>query len=121
MKVFQYSACSTCRKALKWLDAHNVAYESIPIVEKPPSVAELSRVLSLSGVEVKKLFNTSGEVYRTLKYAERLKTMSTDEALAALAANGKLIKRPLVVANDFALVGFDEAQYAQRFSTARKK
>jgi arsenate reductase (glutaredoxin) len=115
MKVFHYKACSTCRKAIKWLDQHEVRYEAVPIVESPPSVAELEQVLKATGVEVKKLFNTSGEVYRAEGYSERLKTMSTAQALQALAANGKLIKRPLVVDKSFALVGFDEAAYRDRF------
>ena len=113
MKVFQYKACSTCRKAIKWLNDHEVGFEAIAIVDTPPSVAELERVLKLTGVEVKKLFNTSGEVYRAQGYSERLKTMSTAEALKALAGNGKLIKRPLVLANGFAIVGFDEAAYTK--------
>jgi arsenate reductase (glutaredoxin) len=115
MKVFQYRGCSTCRKALKWLDEHQIGYESVAITEAPPSVAELTRVLKLTGVEVKKLFNTSGEVYRSEGYNERLKTMSTADALAALAANGKLIKRPLILDAKFALVGFSEAAYCERF------
>lgn len=116
MKVFQYRACSTCRKAIKWLDEHQVSYEAIPIVETPPTIAELQKVLELSGLEVKKLFNTSGEVYRAEGFSERLKTMSTHDALAALAANGKLVKRPLLLDSKFAIVGFDAAQYAKRFA-----
>ena len=119
MKVFQYRACSTCRKAVKWLDEHQVSYQAVPIVEAPPSVAELQKVLELTGLEVKKLFNTSGEVYRADGYSERLKTMSTAQALAALATNGKLVKRPLVLDDTFAIVGFSEAQYTKYLSSAR--
>lgn len=100
------------------MDDHKVAYQSVPIVDTPPTVAELRRVLTLTGVEVKRLFNTSGEVYRAQGYAERLKTMSTDDALEALANNGKLIKRPLLVATTFALIGFDESAYAERLASS---
>ncbi len=115
MKVFQYPRCSTCRKALKWLDSHSVSYESIDIVQRPPSLAQLKQALSLSGLPVNKLFNTSGQSYRDGGFKERLQNMTQQQALAALAADGKLIKRPLVLAEDFALVGFKEADYAERF------
>lgn len=109
--VYHYPRCSTCRKALKWLEANGVEFTARDIVEQPPSVATLRSVLSKGGLEVKKLFNTSGEVYRQEGYKERLTTMTEAEALAALAANGKLVKRPLVVGDDFALVGFDAVRY----------
>lgn len=114
MKVYQYPKCSTCRKALAWLKSNGVAFEAIDIVTAPPSVATLQRVLAKSGLPVKKLFNTSGEVYRQEGYKERLEKMTEAEALAALAANGKLIKRPLLLDTNFALVGFDEAAYASK-------
>lgn len=75
-------------------------------------------MLKLTGVEVKRLFNTSGEVYRAEGYSERLKTMSTDEALEALANNGKLIKRPLILDSKFALIGFNEGAYEQHFANS---
>lgn len=109
--VYHYPRCSTCRKALKWLSANGVEFTPRDIATQPPSVATLRSVLSKSGLEVKKLFNTSGEVYRQEGYKERLTTMTEAEALAALAANGKLIKRPLVVGDGFALVGFDAERY----------
>lgn len=114
LKVYQYPKCSTCRKALAWLKSNGVAFESIDIVSAPPSVETLRRVLTTSGLTVKKLFNTSGEVYRQGGYKERLEKMGDAEALAALAANGKLIKRPLVLDTNLALVGFDEAAYASK-------
>ena len=112
--VYHYPACSTCKKALKWLDAHEVAHERVHIVDAPPTVARLHQVLRLSGLPVGKLFNTSGASYRDGGFKSRLATMSEDEALAALAADGKLIKRPLVIGDGLALVGFREADYAAR-------
>ncbi|MFO7177324.1 MAG: arsenate reductase family protein [Pseudomonadota bacterium] len=117
LKVYQYSKCSTCRKALAFLDAHGVEHERIDIVTKPPSKAELRKVLTLSGLPVKKLFNTSGQSYRDGRFGERLGSMSENEALDALARDGKLVKRPLVLGDDFALVGFDESAYRERFGS----
>lgn len=114
-KVYVYDRCSTCRKALRWLDAHDVAYEKVPIVDRPPSAATLERLWKRSGLPLKRFFNTSGQSYRAGGFRDRLPTMSDAEALAALAADGKLIKRPLVDGGDFVLVGFDEAAYAEAF------
>jgi arsenate reductase len=116
MKVYQYAKCSTCRKALAFLAKHDVKYDSIDIVTKPPTKAELARALKLSGLPLKKLFNTSGESYRAGRFGERLATMSEAEALDALAHDGKLVKRPLVLGDGFALVGFDEGAYRERFA-----
>jgi arsenate reductase len=115
IKVYQYSKCSTCRKALAFLGKHGVAHESVDIVTHPPKKAELERALSVGGLPLKKLFNTSGESYRAGRFGERLATMSEAEALAALAADGKLVKRPFILGDDFVLVGFDEAAYRERF------
>ena len=114
LRVYQYAKCSTCRKALALLRVNGTPFTSIDIVETPPDVETLRRVLVQSGLPVKKLFNTSGEVYRSEGYGERLATMSEKEALHALASNGKLVKRPLLVGDAFALVGFDEASYAAK-------
>lgn len=115
VQVYAYSGCSTCKKALKWLESHDVEVEVLPIVEAPPTAEQLARIRSLAGVDVKKLFNTSGQSYRQGGWKDRLPSLSEEEALQALAANGMLIKRPLVVGADFALVGFREADYAARF------
>lgn len=113
--VYHYPACSTCRKALAWFAVHGVPHEKTDIVKHPPSVAELQRILEKSGLSVKKLFNTSGEVYRQQGYKDKLASMSVEEALEALSAQGKLIKRPIVIDEDGAIVGFDEAAYAARW------
>jgi arsenate reductase len=114
-KVYQYSKCSTCRKALAFLARHGVEYEALDIVSQPPSKKALKEARSLSGLPLKKLFNTSGQSYRDGNFGERLKTMSETEALDALAADGKLVKRPLVLGDGYALVGFDAGEYARRF------
>jgi arsenate reductase (glutaredoxin) len=115
LKVYHYAKCSTCRKALAFLAKHDVAFEAVDIVNQPPSKQELKWVLRQSGLPLKKLFNTSGQSYRDGGFGERLATLSEAEALSALASDGKLIKRPLVLGKDYALVGFDEAAYRERF------
>jgi arsenate reductase len=96
---------------LKFLDNSKVTYEKVPIVETPPTKAELKKMLALQGGNLKKLFNTSGEVYRAMKIGERLPSMSESEALDLLASNGKLIKRPFALAGDKGLVGFNEDEW----------
>ena len=113
--VWQYPKCSTCRNALKWLAAKGVAFQSIDLVAAPPSASKLRDLWKRSGLPLAKFFNTSGESYRAGGFKEKLKTMSDAEALAALAADGKLIKRPLVDAGKTVLVGFDEEAYRTQF------
>jgi arsenate reductase (glutaredoxin) len=113
MTIFQYPKCSTCKKALAWLKAKQLDHESIDIVKTPPSRAVLEQAAKLGKLDVKKLFNTSGESYRNGNFKERLATMSDAEAFAALAADGKLIKRPLLIAKGVALVGFKEEEWAR--------
>jgi arsenate reductase len=115
LTFYHYDRCSTCKKALKFLEAHGVDARRVDIVQEPPASKVLAKVLELSALPVSKLFNTSGELYRAGNYKERLATMSDKEALAELAAHGKLIKRPLLIGDDFALVGFREAEYEKAF------
>jgi arsenate reductase len=117
--VWQYPKCSTCRKALKWMDAHGVKAEQPDITKTPPSASKLRELWKRSGLPIARFFNTSGESYRSGGFKERLKSMSESEALAALAADGKLIKRPLVDTGSAVLVGFDEDAYAATFSRRR--
>jgi arsenate reductase len=114
-KVFQYPKCSTCRKALAFLEKQGAEFDSIDIVTNPPSKKVLRDALALSALPLQKFFNTAGQSYRDGKFGERLKSMSESEALEALAADGKLIKRPLVLGDGYVLVGFDEAAYKKRF------
>jgi len=115
VKVYAYAKCSTCRKALAFLKERSVVVDTVDIVSAPPSKTELQRIQKLAGVPLKKLFNTSGESYREGRFGERLATMTDAQAFDALSRDGKLIKRPLLVASEFALVGFDEQAYEQRF------
>ena len=113
MLIFwSYEKCSTCRKAKKWLDEHGVEYKTKSIVDDPPSRSTLSKVLSQSGIEERKLFNTSGQSYRNGGFKDKLPSMTKAEKLTALAADGKLIKRPILFGDGAALVGFAEPAYA---------
>jgi arsenate reductase len=110
----EYAGCSTCRKAKQWLDQHEVDYQSVPIVEKPPSVVELTRLVKQSGLPLQKWFNTSGQSYRALIARigkDGLAKLDDAAKLKLLAADGKMIKRPVLVTHDKVLVGFDEASY----------
>ena len=115
LTVYHYAKCSTCRKARAFLDELGVEYDAIDIVTRPPSRQQLKEAMKRTGLPIKKLFNTSGQSYREGKFGERLNGMSESEALAALVADGKLVKRPLVLGDDFALVGFDEKAYRAQF------
>jgi arsenate reductase len=115
VKVYQYSKCSTCRKALKWLDARGVGYDNIDIVTSPPNKAELKRALK-AGIPLKKLFNTSGQSYRDGGWGDKLPKTTEAQAIDALVADGKLIKRPFILSGDQVLVGFDEAAYKKTFA-----
>lgn len=114
-RVWQYAQCGTCKKALKWLDANGISYESVPIVDSPPNQATLRKLWKRSGLPIKRFFNTSGASYREGRFGDRLASMNDDEALEALSADGKLIKRPLIDGGDFTLVGFVEAEYDAAF------
>lgn len=114
MLFVEYPKCSTCKKAKKWLDEHGVAYEDRHIVEQNPTAEELAKWHARSGLELKRFFNTSGNLYKELKLKDRLGEMSDEEKLALLATNGMLVKRPIVVGDDFVLVGFREAEWEAR-------
>ncbi len=114
--IYHYPNCSTCKKALKWLAAEGVEVTPVDIVAHPPTAAELRQMWSRSGKALKKFFNTAGQSYRRGGFKDRLPGMSEDEQLAALAADGKLIKRPLLDTGAVALVGFRDNQYAALFA-----
>ncbi|MCB1226219.1 MAG: arsenate reductase family protein [Verrucomicrobiales bacterium] len=113
LKVYAYKGCETCRKALKWLEAHGVAHEVRAIREQPPTVKELAQVLAARG-ELRSMFNTSGQDYRSMGMKEKLPTLSEKAALELLANHGNLVKRPLALdeAAQVFLVGFKEAEWA---------
>jgi arsenate reductase (glutaredoxin) len=109
---YQYPNCSTCKAARKWLDANGVEYRSIDITKQPPSVATLRKIMKLADVPLRKLFNTSGQSYRGGGWKDKLATISEADALAALAKDGMLIKRPIALGDDLALVGFSPDAWA---------
>ncbi|MDH5491617.1 MAG: Spx/MgsR family RNA polymerase-binding regulatory protein [Myxococcales bacterium] len=115
IRVYHYPRCSTCKKALRWLEGEGIEAQAIHIVESPPSKALLRRVLRGSGLPLRKLFNTSGGSYREGGWRDRLPQLSEAEALEALAADPMLIKRPLVEGEGIHLVGFDAAAWAEAF------
>lgn len=102
----EYSKCSTCRNAKKWLDERKVSYEDRPIVDQNPSVEELKNWIKRSGLPLKSFFNTSGLVYKALQLKDKLVGMSEEEQISLLASDGKLIKRPLLIGENQVLVGF---------------
>ena len=106
-----YPKCSTCQKAKKWLDAHGISYEARDIKEENPDVKELEAWYRQSGLDVKRFFNTSGLVYRSMNLKEKLTEMSEQEKLELLATDGMLVKRPLLITETAVLAGFREAEY----------
>ncbi|PTX96604.1 arsenate reductase family protein [Opitutus sp. ER46] len=112
MLLYSYSGCSTCRDAVAWLRAHAVSVEERPIYERPPSLAELKRMLAFQGGELRKLFNTSGLEYRALDLKTKLPTMSVEDALKLLSGNGRLVKRPFLLGANVGLVGFKPEVWA---------
>ena len=114
MLVLVYGKCSTCVKALKWLDANGVTYEERPIIEQNPTFGELKEWYQKSGLPLKKFFNTSGLLYKEMQLKDKLPRMSEEEQLQLLATDGKLVKRPLVVGDDFVLTGFKEAEWNEK-------
>ena len=108
-----YPRCSTCQKAKKWLDEQGKNYTERHIVENNPTYDELKKWYEISGLPLKKFFNTSGLKYKELQLKDKLPTMSEDEMLKLLATDGMLVKRPLLVVDDKILVGFKESQWEQ--------
>lgn len=106
-----YPRCSTCKKAQKWLDANGIPYTYRPIKEENPSEQELREWLAISGADIKRFFNTSGQLYRSMELKDKLPSMSEDEKLSLLASDGLLVKRPLLIGDDFVLIGFREAEW----------
>ena len=108
-----YPKCTTCQKARKWLDDNKIEYEIRDIKLDHPTLDELSEWYKKSGLPLKKFFNTSGRLYKSLDLKNKLPTMSEDEMLKLLATDGMLVKRPLLIGEDFLLVGFKEDEYGK--------
>lgn len=112
-KVYHYEGCDTCRRALKFLKANRIEAELIPIREQPPTATELRRMLKQYDGKIRRLFNTTGQVYKKLGLSVTLPSMSETEALDLLASNGHLVKRPFVLTPKRAILGFDETAWAK--------
>ena len=111
--ILCYDRCTTCKKALKWADEHGIAYEKRPIKEENPSADELREWYAVSGLPLKRFFNTSGQLYRSLQLKDKLPGMSEDEMIALLASDGMLVKRPLLVTDKGVFPGFREKEWEQ--------
>ena len=111
-----YPKCSTCKKAQKWLDAHQIPYTLRDIKEDNPSLEELEQWREKSGLPLKRFFNTSGQLYRSMELSKKLPDLTEAEQLALLSADGMLVKRPIAVEGETVLVGFKEAEWAEAFS-----
>ena len=109
-----YPKCTTCQKAKKWLDDNQIAYRIRDIKLENPSAEELRRWHQQSGLPLRKFFNTSGLLYKSLELKTKLPAMSEEEMLALLATDGMLVKRPLLIGDDFVLVGFQESQWSEK-------
>lgn len=114
IKFICYPKCTTCQKAKKWLDDNKIEYALRDIKECNPTLAELTEWYKMSGLPLKKFFNTSGLLYKSMELKTKLPTMSEEEQLKLLATDGMLVKRPLVIGKDFVLVGFKESEWSEK-------
>ena len=119
MELIEYSRCTTCKKARKWLDDNNINYVTREITVQTPTSEEIKSWIDVSGVSANKLFNTSGLKYRELKLKDKLACMSLDEKISLLSSDGMLIKRPLLVTDDTVLIGFKEKEWEHYFNHDR--
>ncbi len=111
IKVYCYSRCTTCKKALKWLDDNKIEHTVIDINEDHPDEKTLRNLHKKSGLPLKKFFNTSGQLYREMELSKKLPNMSEDEVFKLLASDGMLVKRPLLITEDKVLTGFKETEW----------
>ncbi len=114
LKIYCYDKCSTCKKALQWLEAQGIEHQLMDIKADHPDEETLSRYYAMSGLPLKRFFNTSGIQYRERELSKKLPTMPEEEQLRLLASDGMLVKRPLLVGEDFVLTGFREAEWKER-------
>lgn len=114
MEFLCYPKCTTCKKAQKWLDENNIQYTFRDIKENNPSYEELAKWYKISGMPLKKFFNTCGLLYKSMELKNKLPNMTEEEMLNLLATDGMLVKRPLLVSDDFVLIGFKVADWADK-------
>ena len=114
LKFICYPKCTTCQKAKKWIDDNDIEYKLRDIKEDNPTFEELSKWYKMSGLPLKKFFNTSGLLYKSMGLKDKLSAMSEEEQLRLLATDGMLVKRPLLIGEDFLLVGFKEKEWSEK-------
>ena len=114
MLVLVYRKCSTCLKALKWLEDNSIEFTERPIKEENPTYEELKAWHQMSGLPLKKFFNTSGLIYKDMQLKDKLPAMTEDEQLQLLATNGMLVKRPLVIGENYVLTGFKDKEWEEK-------
>lgn len=114
MLFIEYPKCSTCRKAKKWLEENHIEFTDRHILEEAPTKTELYSWYKMSGLPLKKFFNTSGQKYKALQLKDKLKEMSEEQQLELLASDGMLVKRPLIIGGQFVLVGFKENEWTEK-------
>ncbi|MBQ3546725.1 MAG: arsenate reductase family protein [Lachnospiraceae bacterium] len=112
-----YPKCSTCQKAKKWLDENGIEYELRDIKEDNPNIDEIKKWYEKSGVEIKKFFNTSGLIYKSMALKDKLPSMTENEKIELLSTDGMLVKRPLLITEDKVLIGFKEAEYEKNLKS----
>lgn len=120
LEIYQHPTCSTCKKARKWLDEHEIEYQSFNMIEAPPSKEKLTEWMQASDLPVLRFFNTSGNRYRELGLKERVPRMNIEEAAALLSTDGMLIKRPLIATGKVTTVGFNEKVYQETWSNEKR-
>ena len=116
LKFICYPKCTTCQKAKKWLDDNKIEYELRDIKLDNPTLEELTEWYKKSGLPLKKFFNTSGLLYKSLELKDKIPTMTDEEMLNLLSTDGMLVKRPLLIGQDFVLVGFKEAEWKEKLN-----
>ena len=114
MLFVEYPKCSTCIRAKKWLDSHGIQYTDRHIKEENPSYEELKAWYEMSGMPLKKFFNTSGQLYKSMNLKDKIPQMTEDEQLRLLASDGMLVKRPVIVKDDLVMTGFKEAEWEEK-------
>ena len=114
LKFICYPKCTTCRKAQKWLDDNGIEYELRDIKEDNPKFSELEQWYKISGLPLKRFFNTSGLLYKSMELKDKLPSMSEEEQLKLLSSDGMLVKRPIIVGDDKVLVGFKESEWSEK-------
>jgi arsenate reductase (glutaredoxin) len=118
LRLYTYANCDTCRKATRWLRDHDVAFEERAIRETPPPRTELRAMLEANGGELRRLFNTAGRDYRAQKLGEKLGTLNESAAFDLLTSNGNLVKRPFLIGEGVALIGFDPTAWGEKLASS---